>query len=147
MRSTTLIRGFTGGIVLVTFIIIGCSRSNGPELGQVTGTVMRGNEPVPYAFVRFQPIDPPGTYGAAYADENGRYVLQFSRSRAGAPVGRHLVSIRPSQGDELRKSNPAAGESGSLPVPDWYRKLKEFSVEREVKAGNNTHDFDFLKPE
>ena len=56
------------------FLASGCSE--GPELGIVSGTVKLQGQAVPFAYVMFQPVDPPGTYGAAYTKADGTYELR-----------------------------------------------------------------------
>lgn len=125
----------------IAFIIglMGCQK--GPALGTVTGTVRVNGRPLPYAYVVFQPIDPPGAYGSAYADESGEYVLQFSRSRSGAPVGKHSVSIRAARGEELEDGDVRLAR---VQVPEKYNSATE--LQREVKPGRNVHDFDLEIP-
>lgn len=128
------------GLVLAfTVTLIGCQR--GPALGKVTGTVKVNGRPLPYAYVVFQPIDPPGAYGSAYADASGDYVLQFSRSRNGAPVGKHTVSIREARGEELNDSD---AKLPRIQIPAKYNSATE--LQREVKAGSNVHHFDLEIP-
>lgn len=119
--------------------LFGCQR--GPALGTVTGTVKVNGQPLPYAYVVFQPIDPPGAYGSAYADETGEYVLQFSRARAGAPVGTHSVSIRAARGEELDEGDVKLAR---IQIPEKYNSASE--LKREVKPGSNVHDFDLEVP-
>jgi len=119
--------------------IAGCQR--GPALGMVRGTVRVNGQPLPFAYVVFQPIDPPGAYGSAYADEDGEYELQFSRNRAGAPVGKHQVSIRAAGGEELPDD---ASRQARIVIPERYNSTTELI--REVKSGSNVHDFDLEVP-
>ncbi len=48
---------------------VGCA--NGPVLGVVTGKVVQQGKHIPFAYVELQPIDPPGTYVAAYTQADG----------------------------------------------------------------------------
>lgn len=119
--------------------LVGCSR--GPELGTVSGTVKVNGQVLPYAYVVFQPINPPGAYGSAYANDLGEYKLQFSRGRDGAPVGQHRVSIRAVKGDEVPEGSPAAPQ---VKIPAKYNT--ETELVREVVPGHNAHDFDLEAP-
>lgn len=114
----------------------GCQK--GPELGTVTGLVKVNGQPLPYAYVVFQPIAP-GTYGSAYTDKEGKYELQFTTSRNGAPVGSHRVSIRAAARDEL--PDDAAPQ---VRLPEKFNSASE--LVREVKPGHNVHDFDLEAP-
>jgi hypothetical protein len=122
-------------------VFSGCSH-DGPELGEVHGQVTLGGKPVPFAYVNFQPIDPPGTYGAAYTDTDGNYRLQFTRDRVGAPVGKHQVSIRTSHLDELQVEDKSTGLMVTPALPDGYRAGVEATFERTVVPGENLVDFE-----
>lgn len=120
--------------LVVLSLLAGCQR--GPQLGKVTGTVTANGEPVPFAYVVFNPVQPPRSYGSAYADAKGQYELKFSGSRNGAQIGRHKVSIVAANGDEL----PADAKSSSkIKIPSKYNA--ETELEAEVKPGHNVIDF------
>lgn len=115
--------------------VAGCSQ--GPSLGTVSGTVKLNGQPLPYAYVVFQPINPPGAYGSAYANERGEYQLQFTRYQKGAPVGKHRVSIRAANGDELPDGTPPGSR---IKLPAKYNS--ETELVRDVVSGHNQHDFE-----
>ncbi len=115
----------------------GCSEA-GPKLGLVSGIVTFEGQPVPSAYVVFEPIDPPGAYGAAYTREDGQYELRYSRSRDGALVGRHQVTITTTSNEESEAEKPAR----RTVTPKGQRARPNGSFEREVKPGKNVHDFD-----
>ena len=137
VRFTSIVSTSLFGLLLLA--LTGCQR--GPALGTVEGTVRVNGRPLPHAYVVFQPISPPGAYGSAYADKDGEYVLQFSRSRNGAPVGKHRVSIRAARNEEVDDSSVAATQ---IVIPDKFNSATE--LEREVKAGHNVHDFNLDVP-
>lgn len=118
----------------------GCA--DGPELGTVAGRVSLQGQPIPFAYVVFQPTDPPGTYGAAYTDADGHYELRFTESRDGALVGQHTVSIRTAALDEIEVEDKSTGLMVRPPVPEGYQPGLQVEFEREVKPGDNTHNFD-----
>lgn len=126
-------------LLLLVVLTSGCQR--GPALGTVSGTVKVNGKPMPYAYIVFQPIDPPGTYGSAYADEDGEYHLRFSVHRDGAPVGKHQVSIRAAKGDELPDD---ASPGTRIHLPEKYNDQSE--LVREVKRGHNEIDFELESP-
>lgn len=128
-----------GAILAVAFG--GCADS-GPKLGVVTGKVTFEGKPVPAAYVVFQPIDRPGTYGSAYTGDDGQYVLRYSRNRNGALVGRHQVTIttNPDGGDDETVPEEKPARRGSKGKGQQNRMKGIF--EREVKPGKNVHDFD-----
>jgi len=125
------------GLLLMTFVLTGCQR--GPNLAKVTGTVKVNGEPLPYAYVVFNPIKPPRSYGSAYANAQGQYELQFAGESKGALVGKHKVSITSAKGDEIPfDAKPAA----RLAIPEKYNTDTE--LVREVKPGSNVIDFDLV---
>lgn len=126
-------------IALSALGMAGCSK--GPVLGSVQGVVRQGGQPVPFAYLVFQPQQR-GTYGAAYTDAQGRYTLQFSRTRQGALVGRHNVTIRTAGLDEVQVEDKSTGQMITPPLPDGYQPRLEVQFEREVQRGRNTFDFD-----
>lgn len=121
----------------IAIVIAGCQR--GPELGTVSGVIRVNGQPLPYAYVQFQPTTPPRIYGSAYADAEGRYELQFSESQMGAPVGQHRVSIQAARGDELPDDAPG---SVRIQLPASYNESTE--LVRDVKPGHNEIDFDLV---
>lgn len=130
----------TGAVAVALLVTLsGCQR--GPALGTVSGVVQVNGKPLPYAYVVFQPIDPPGAYGSAYADENGKYELQFSKHRNGAPVGSHRVSIRAAGRDELPDDAPPTVR---VQLPAKYNSATE--LVRKVEPGHNDHDFNLAVP-
>ena len=131
-RRNCGLRGVSASLLLL--VLAGCQR--GPALGRVTGTITANGYPVPFAYVVFNPVEPPRTYGSAYADANGRYELLFSNSSKGAPVGKHKVSIVAAKGDEL----PAdAKPSSRIKIPSKYNT--ETELEADVVPGDNVIDF------
>jgi hypothetical protein len=130
-------------IVLSSFFAAGCSK--GPEIGEVEGVVKWNGQPVPFAYVVFQPVDPPGTYGSAYTNESGEYRLQFSESRNGALVGKHKVTIRTSAKDEIEVEDRTTGKMIKPPLPKGYQEKVELTFDREVASGENSVDFDLAQ--
>lgn len=124
---------FVASLVVIS-LLAGCQR--GPQLGKVTGTVTANGEPVPFAYVVFNPVQPPRSYGSAYADARGQYELKFSGSRNGAQVGKHKVSIIAAKGDELPSD---AKSSSKVKIPSRYNT--ETELEADVKPGHNVIDF------
>lgn len=120
--------------------LAGCSE--GPELGDVTGKVLQNGQPVPFAYVMFQPIDPPGTYASAYTNAAGEYELQFSPSANGAMIGRHEVTVRTPSKDEIEVEDKTTGKMVVPPLPAGYQERLQVQFEREVKSGDNLHDFE-----
>jgi hypothetical protein len=106
----------------------GC-RPEGPELADVRGTVRLEGKPLAEALVTFQPTGT-GTYSSAFTDKEGNYQLVYSRSRSGALLGAHTVTIR----------TAPPGIGGVERVPPKYNGKSE--LKGEVKDGTNVIDFD-----
>jgi hypothetical protein len=130
-------------ISLGALLLAGCS--DGPSLGKVHGQVTLNGEPVPFAYVVFQPIEPKGAYGAAYSDAEGRYELLYTRSRKGALVGKHAVTVRTSSLDEIQVEDKKTGLMVTPKLPKEYRPKLEAQFERQVAAGDNPIDLE-IKP-
>lgn len=135
LRIHRRVAGFAAALLLVT--VIGCGK--GPDLGTVTGIIKVNGEPLPFAYVKFEPVTPPRNYGSAYADAEGRYELRFNESRNGAPVGKHRVSIIAARGDELPSDAPKAAR---VQLPASYNESSDLVA--DVKAGDNEIDFDLV---
>jgi len=111
--------------------ILGCSRSDRPELGTVTGKVTLDGAALPNAGIGFQPIDG-GRESTGVTDASGNYRLTYLRDVMGAKVGRHRVRI----------STGGEGENARELVPEKYRT--ETVLVREVRPGRNKIDFVLL---
>lgn len=119
------------GAVLLACLCLaaaGCSRSDRPPLGTVSGTVTLDGTPLAAALVVFSP-ERPGRASQATTDDAGHYELVYLRDVAGAAVGRHSVRII------------TAGEEngGRERLPGRYNA--ETTLSADVKAGANTLDF------
>lgn len=136
MLQTTW-REFRGVAVLLAVAMVsgGCSR--GPKLAPVNGIVTWNGQPVPYAYVVYQPIEPKGAYGAAYTDEQGRYELAYTRSKKGALVGQHEVTVRTSSIDEIQVEDKATGLMITPKLPPGYKPKLEVKFQRSVEARSN----------
>jgi hypothetical protein len=128
------------GVLVATTMVGGCSR--GPKLAAVTGQVTWNGQPVPFAYVVFQPVEPPGAYGAAYTDAEGRYELLYTKSKRGALVGRHEVTVRTSSLDEIQVEDRKTGLMVTPPLPAGYKPKAQAQFEREVASGGNEIDLD-----
>lgn len=127
-------------VSLLLAAISGCS--DGPELGEVEGKVTLNEKAVPFAYVTFQPVDPPGTYGSAYTEVDGTFKIKFSGDRDGAPVGKHLVSIRTAAKDEIEVEDKSTGLMVKPDLPEGYQEKVELFFDREVSSGSNEINFD-----
>lgn len=121
-------------LAAVAFIVTsGCSNSNQPPLGTVSGVVTLDDAPYPNANVVFTPAK--GRPSVGLTDGSGRYELNYLPETKGAELGEHTVSIT---------TNYQAPESGKEvnfkePLPVKYHENSTLSA--TVVAGSNKHDF------
>jgi hypothetical protein len=116
---------------------LGCGAGDGPQLGNVTGTITMNGAPVPGLNVTFVP-EAKGSPSYGGTDENGVYRLMFNRQRTGAEVGKHNVVIE--------NREPETDDSGNrilsgvvVTVPQKYSQPGTLST--EVRPGQNKLDF------
>lgn len=106
----------------------GCSRSDRPALGTVSGTVMLDGRPLANAAVRFTPVGK-GRTSQGITDNAGRYRLAYLRDIAGANLGRHAVRI----------TTATEENGGRETLPQRYHAATV--LEATVAAGNNQQNF------
>ena len=109
--------------------ILGCSRSQQPPLGRVSGTVRLDSEPLANATVRFTPAGP-GRTSEGTTDADGHYELRYLREIPGANIDQHIVRIT--------TANEVNGGRELLP-PRYHARSQ---LEARVVTGTNDHDFD-----
>ena len=109
----------------------GCdSRTAGyPALGDVSGQVTEGGQPVANVMVMFQPLAP-GRASAGTTDASGRYTLQYTDVARGAMVGEHVVSLT----EVVDDTDPKATLRS--------RKGLNRTFSCTVQPGRNTFDID-----
>jgi hypothetical protein len=132
---------------LLVCVQMGCSPSDQPELGEVTGTITLDGDPLPGVAVVFQPENGRPARGMTNAD--GQYELTYIRTTKGTKVGPNRVEIAPSEegeesldveGNDDEARTPAKrSKSGKPVVPARYNVKSELKV--DVKPGENTFDF------
>lgn len=118
------------GLVLAVGLMVtalGCGRGDGPELGEVTGTVTLDGKPLEGVIINFQPES--GRAGTGETDSEGRYKLIYRYGVDGTKVGPSKVSFAWPMGVE--------GKPG---IPEKYAGKTELTA--DVKSGSNTFDFD-----
>ena len=130
-------------VLLVCGIILcdGCSSGpdDVPETGTVTGTVTLDGTPLAEALVIFQPES--GRTSSGTTDATGKYELDYTSTLKGAKLGKHTVSITTFKAPEGNlETKEAQKEVPKEKVPAQYNK--DTTLTAEVKAGENTIDFD-----
>ena len=114
---------------ITVLIILGCSRSQQPSLGLVSGTVWLDSEPLANATVRFTPAGP-GRTSEGITDADGRYELRYLRDIPGANIDQHIVRI----------TTASEANGGRELLPPRYHARSQ--LEARVVMGTNDHDFD-----
>jgi len=119
------------------FCLMGCG-SKTPPTGFVSGVIKLNGQPLEGATVEFTPVS--GRGSIAVTDGDGKYVLKYTNTVDGALIGEHTVRI--TTGVAASASNESGSASGGKPerVPPAYNSQSE--VKADVKAGNNTFDYD-----
>lgn len=128
-------------VVFVLFVAplmfsVGCGGSGAsdqPDLGQVTGVVKMDGQPLANVTVSFNPAQ--GRPSSAKTDSAGNYELGYIGDVKGAVIGTHTVSISTPQ-----DAPTPPGKTYKDPVPAKYNT--KTTLKGEVKAGDNTIDFD-----
>jgi hypothetical protein len=89
--------------------LCGC---RGSGLVKVTGRVAYKGRPVPSTYVTFQPEDEGKRASHGLTDDDGNFMLTYSRSEVGAVPGRHTVFLRyrVSAEEEMHETPPKASE-------------------------------------
>ena len=119
--------------------ICGCSRSDMPDLGQVTGIVTQAGQPSENALVEFYPSDGRPSLGRTGAD--GRYELIYTPGHPGATVGTHTVRITPGRAAPPPTAPSVDQEMPPLPV-DATSGVLTWPLPVTVTSGENTIDFE-----
>jgi len=121
------LRSFLGSAFLLA-ALAGCSRSDRPPLGIVTGTVTLDGRPLAAAAVHFTP-NGPGRTSLGSTDAAGAYRLRYLRDIEGANLDRHTVRIM-----------TATEENGGREIlPPRYHSATV--LEATVQPGTNRIDF------
>lgn len=130
MRTTTKFASLL--LVTLSLVIAGCSKSDRPALGQVSGTVKIMGKPVEHLIILLQPTK--GKPGVGETDAEGKYKIYFgSKDVPGAPVGTLKVTFQWPTGHEVP-------EGVAIP-PGWGG---DSTTTVDVKAGQNNFDFDLM---
>jgi hypothetical protein len=121
--------------------VYGRDAGSGPKLGKVSGTVKLDGDPLPDATIEFQPMAAEGSPSTAVTGSDGSYELMFLAGKPGAMVGKHIVRITTYR--QLSSEDPRG--PGEIPekLPPQYNS--ESTLEKEVKSGRNTIDFELLQ--
>ena len=138
MLRQSQLHWFQLGGFLLAASLLGCGGSE-DDLANVTGTVKMDGKPLEDASVQFVP-KAGGRPSYGRTDAQGAYTLESTDTVAGAKVGMHRVRIStlkyPGEDEEGR---PIPGRPETVP-PAFHGETT--TLEREVQAGENVHDFE-----
>jgi hypothetical protein len=112
-------------------ILVGCTPSDRPPLGRVTGVVTMDGKPLEGIIINFRPDQ--GRTSTCETDAKGNYDLIYEYQVNGAQIGMNTVSFVWPTGAEATAS-----------IPEDYGAKSTIQV--EVKAGRNKFDFDIKSP-
>ena len=115
-------------LVLAAMVLnnLGCSQSDAPPLGQVTGQVTLDGKPLEGLIVIFKPTE--GRAATATTDSKGSYQLEYSHGVKGCKTGANTVMMEWPLGSKNAKS-----------LAERYTTKSELKA--DVKSGNNPLDF------
>jgi hypothetical protein len=108
-------------------ILVGCTPSDRPPLGRVTGTVTMDGQPLEGVIINFRPDQ--GRTSTCETGPKGNYDLIYEYQVNGATIGMNTVSfVWPT------------GVEGKGAIPAEFAEKSEIKV--DVKSGRNKFDFD-----
>jgi len=139
-HPVTTVKSLLSAVSLL-FILSSCGSSgNGPQFGNVTGTITLDGAPLPFAKVEFQPEKARPSVGLT--NENGQYTLGYSVAQKGAIQGQHVVRIALATPDEVggEDSKAIVELRKRVKIPDRFNK--DSGLTAEVKKGNNNLNFE-----
>ncbi|QDU40708.1 hypothetical protein Mal4_50660 [Maioricimonas rarisocia] len=125
----------------LALIACGCSRSDLPELGEVSGHVTLDGEPLSNAIVNFTPVGE-GRPSTAQTDADGYYSLQYLAGVNGALIGEHVVTVEPVMTEEMDNYDEENPQAGGEPPPQLPDAAWDGSIKKEVTAEGSTIDIE-----
>ena len=134
---------FAIGAMFVLVLLVGCGP--GSDMGYVSGNVTLDDEPVGYAAVIFSQEGARPSVGTT--DAEGNYKLTYTRSKMGAMIGQHKVTIaqeNPNVG--LQEGEAPAEDFVAVKIPGKYSSPEKTELTETVEQGNNEINFE-LKSE
>ena len=133
-------------LCVVGISVLGCGRSDIPELGTVSGVVTLNNEPLPNAIVNFSPTAA-GRPSTAETDSEGKYSLLYLTDVDGAVVGEHSVTVEKiiSEEEDNMSDDPADLEPGQELPKQLPASASDGSILKDVAAGHNEIDIQLIE--
>lgn len=133
---------------LSVLLLCYCGCSGSPKnVAAVEGTVTLDGEPLVNADISFFP-ESGARASVGTTDENGKYVLKYTRRAKGAVIGKHKVTVFINEPqDDARYDDPAGKKSAATKtemktLPLEYTDKEKTELNRTVESGSNTFDFE-----
>ena len=126
----TVASGWARILLVAACAVAGCSSSDAPPLGQVSGTVTLDGQPVADAQLFFVPAS--GAPSVGKTDQKGQYTLAYDQKLKGAVIGQHTVRI-------TKIGEPGTPNDTKNLLPEKYNEKSPLTA--EVKAGQNSLNF------
>lgn len=118
----------------------GCDQ--GPIMGQVSGRVTFGGEPVTQGTILFFPVTGPGAVGLL--DDDGKFSMK-TNGKAGVIVGQNIVSITPPTDLAVigMPAYPGAPPNVKFEnIPQKFHRGETSDLQVNVQEGNNEFNFE-----
>ena len=127
--------------MLFFMILTGCGRSDGPRLGQVSGTVTLNGKPVSNGVVTFMSEE--GFGASAPLNAEGNYTLR-SQYGVGIPLGNYKVIVAPpsAQAQDLAAPSGQPTAQTASEIPKKYHEFATSGFEFKIERGKQEFDLD-----
>ena len=127
--------------LLTALLVAGCGGQSGPARGAVAGKVTVDGEPLKQGVISYRPTGETKGPSAGSEVKGGRYSIP---RESGPLAGKYRVEISAKKGTGKMIEVPEpAGTKMELTVEALPKKYNsETTLEREIKVGNNSHDFE-----
>lgn len=124
--------------LVATLLVVGCSGSDTPPLGYVSGKVTLDGKPLEGAEITFQPSE--GRPSTATTDADGNYTLIYSAEADGALLGEHKVVIT-TQRDAISSEGVGEDVEGREELlPAKYHS--ETELKKTIESGSQEINFE-----
>lgn len=136
-------------IATITTLFNGCGKpipSDLPQLENCTITVKLGGSPLVGATVNLFAEEPSKWFSGGITDASGTAKMLTQAEFAGAPVGKYVVTVMKEESGAPDPKNPEAGATFVLIVDQKFANRDSSPLRCEVKAGENSFDFDVEAP-
>jgi hypothetical protein len=126
--------------LLVVALGLAASGCRGSGLMKVTGKLTYKGQPVPSTYVTFQPEEEGKRASHGLTDDDGNFMLTYSRTEVGAVPGRHAVVLRyrVTSEEEMHEAPPKASPQMKAVIAK-YRDPQKTPLRYEV-----THNGQFI---